>query len=86
MSVYYGPVQRFINGVTAGFKASKGFIAPKRDEAYDLGYKLGLRKQKNDAFLKDFLQFWTDYAEFMRDGVISIPCERIDKVEDDEVD
>lgn len=87
MSIYHGPIQRFINGVTAGFKASKGFIAPKRDDAYDLGYKLGLKNQKNDDFLKNFLRFWTDYASFMSgDDIVDQPCDDIDKHEGNEVD
>lgn len=87
MRINHDPIKRFINGVTAGMKSQKGTIHPKRDEAYDIGFRAGQRNQSNNAFIDDFLHFWLDYSRFMReepqDDGIDEPCDDIDKHEDE---
>lgn len=77
----YDPIRRFINGVTAGMKSSKGAIHPKRDESYDIGFKAGLRNQDNDAFIEEFLMFWSDYSKFMRGETQTVQEEIRDEID-----
>lgn len=61
-------IKRFINGVCRAKLCDPRVWEPARDQYTDIGFKAGyyalVHGHNEEAFMRDFIQFWYDYIQW----------------------